>query len=175
MKHQICAPALVLAILLVAGCAGGTSATNVIPQYKSQTAVGAIRLASVANVEIRPVIKRLPLGQSMPVAIIAKDVNGRVITGGFRNAVVLHGQNLSLSSTRIANAPEGMTVTASWTRGFTGFSGRITAQPVGGRLVSTYVSSSTGFAYYTVGSNPNTDDVGFQMTVGPDGKLYYGT
>lgn len=117
----------------------------------------------------------LAIGQTMSVAVSAQSADGQTIQGTYDHPITLTAKNLVLSSSSVTTSAQASALTASWKSGYTGSgTGSITAS-ADGKTATVTVQPGSGFAFYNVGTNPNTDVTGFQMTLGPDGNVYYGT
>lgn len=117
----------------------------------------------------------LPLGQQMNANIVARNLQGKIIVGAFDKPIAVSGIHLAFSSTSLANSTDASHLELQWQLGFAGPAGAVLAVNADGHNAKASVTPATGFAYYGVGTNPNTDVTGFEMVLGPDGNVYYGT
>ncbi|MBV8433884.1 MAG: hypothetical protein JO029_06345 [Candidatus Eremiobacteraeota bacterium] len=167
-------------LTFVAGLAGGStlvSATTGTSQvtYDVTNAWTTSAPTAIAALAIALQEATLPIGQTMSVNVTAKSADGQTIQGSYDHPIALTAKNLTLSSATVSTSAEAAALTVSWKSGFTGSgTGSITAS-ADGQTATVTVQPGSGFVYYSVGSNPNADATGFQMTLGPDGNIYYGT
>lgn len=174
--------------LSIVACSGNRSGTGFAPPSQ-QLPEEVAAAGSIASIQIQLPVSTLPLGQQMTFAVVARNSQGRVITGRFDHPITLTGKHLTISPTTVSDSRAASHVTAAWTEAFAAqcdrratrnsrqraaLAGSITAT-ADGHTASAKLSPGTGFDFYAVGNNPNTDVSGFQMALGPDGKLYYGT
>lgn len=130
---------------------------------------------AVASLVVTPYAGDLPLGQSEPLAIVAKDASGAVIAGAFSNApITLSGTNLTFSKTSLSSSNDFSGLTVAFAHGYqsswpTATIAATTADNVTG---TAKVNPATGIALYDIGSNSNTDLTGFKIALGRDGKIY---
>lgn len=178
---------LVFALSIVA-CSGSRSGTGFAPPSQQSVEEGSASV-SIASIQIELPLSTLPLGQQMTFAVIAKNSSGGIIKGRYDHPIRLAGKYLTISPSTVSDSRAASHITAIWneagvaecdyrnlhnSRRRPAVTGSIIAT-VDGYRARAQLNPGTGFAFYAVGNNPNTDVYGFPMTLGPDGKLYYGT
>lgn len=129
----------------------------------------------IASLSIRAAVEPLPLGQTTPFSVVAKDASGKVIRGTYDHAIELQAGGLSLSSSTVENSVQASQLHATWSDNVAGNAAATLVASADGHTATVYVQPATGFTYFDVGSNAYTDTSGFQIVLGPDDKLYYGT
>jgi hypothetical protein len=129
-----------------------------------------------ATIVLTPSTSKLPLGQTLSLAVGAQDASGSTIIGTYETPIGLSASTLTLGASTVADSSSGQSVKALWPNGFEGTSDDSIAASSGAASSSATIHPATGFAYYSLGNNQNYDDVGFQAATGPvDGKIYYAT
>lgn len=130
---------------------------------------------AVASITLTPQWSAVPLGQTVPMTIVAKDASGAVIAGTFSNApITLSGANVWFSKNAIKSSGDLAGVQVGWNHGYQSSWGSttITATTADNATGTTTVEPATGVAMYDVGSTVN-DITGFKSVIGPDGNLYF--
>ncbi|MBV9269758.1 MAG: hypothetical protein JO165_01600 [Candidatus Eremiobacteraeota bacterium] len=131
--------------------------------------------SAIASLAIQLQFSTLPLGQHMALTVIARDSHGAIITGAYDHPIVLTSSAVHFSPNSLVDAMHAKNVVAMWANGFAGPSAATITATADGHSTTTTLTPQTGFAFYTVGTNPATDVGGFQMKLGTDGNIYYGT
>ena len=166
-------------LAMAAACAGGavpSGGGNTLPQANSKRASANTTGQHVTALSFEIAGGGgLPLGQTLHVTLQA--VNGNTpIVGTYDNPIILSAKHLTMSPNPVKNSTQARDIAVTWKNGF---GGNITTDTITASVdgVSTpgLFHPQSGFAYYIVGNNPSTDVDAFQMALGPDGNIYYGT
>jgi streptogramin lyase len=128
----------------------------------------------VASIEVHVDAPVLPLGQRTKVTVSTHASPGCPIADTYDHPIALSASHLSLSTTRLRVGRSARSAVVRWAPGDSGPSGTIVARS-DGAIARATVAASSGFTYYDVGSNPQTDVTGSQIVAGPGGELFYGT
>ena len=166
-----CAVRLSVAFLLTL-CACGRA----LPPPTAVTNSHAVLACSgrIASIELHLDTVALPLGQKTKVTVSARAASGCVIAGAYEHPIALRASHLRLSANLLRDGRWTRSATVGWAPGDSGPSGTIVAQS-DDAVASTTVAASSGFTYYDVGNNPQTDVMGSQIAASPRGQLFYGT
>lgn len=112
------------------------------------------------------------MGQRTKVTVSARDPSGCRIAGTYDRPITLSASHVRLSATRLRDGGSAASVSVRWAPGDSGPSGTIVAQS-GGAIARATITASSGFTYYDVGNNPQTDVTGSQIVAAPNGQLFY--
>ncbi len=132
----------------------------------------------VASIALTPVLGNLPLGQSTQVTAVAKDASGNIIVGSYNNApITFSGTNLTVSPTTVSSSTDiASGVYVSWNNGYNNWgASTLTATTSDSIKGTATIAPASGFALYSASGNAAYNVTGFRMTLGPDGKLYWGS
>ena len=115
-----------------------------------------------------------PAGSATTVAVQAKDASGATIVGTYDNAVSLSaGSGMTLGVSSVSNSKDGAAVTVTPSGEQTA---PVTISATGdGKTATATLTPGSNVLFYNTAAFSNYDNIGFEMTAGTDGKLYYGT
>jgi hypothetical protein len=169
-----------LKVTVTAGSLGGSADVTVTIGSKQTTltfdnAWTTSATSGIATILFQLPAQILPLSQTMTFGISALTADGRTIVGTYDRPITLTGTNLTISPASVANSTQAAAITATWNAGFAGAANGTIQASADGSNGTVTVTPGSGFVFYDVGTNPTTDVSGFQMALGPDGKIYYGT
>jgi len=151
------------------------SVTATIPASGAVPTLSVTLGGVVGSIVITATNPYLPLSQTTNVSVAEKDASGAAIVGTYTTPLTLSGSNLVIKPTSLPDSTTASNVSIGWTQGYLGTTTSSLSATDGTKTGTLTITPASGFAFYTTGTNQNTDWDAFKMIAGGDGNLYYST